>query len=667
MAVRDKLKKDKQDRQEQKQQSEAVNKKVKKEVAKKGKKRHFLRTRMWIHYALSLFQKDRGKIPDNIQDRVMITNNVYITRYYMSSMIHVTALSLDTPFTLVGEITEYLRKNACDAIVDVTFKNTPFDIKLKDSGLLSRVNMWENTARAEDASDREKEVAARCLYTYEQARQHVPLMTTRIFITLRAKKGSQLTRAEKLTYAYLDSIGAEYNQITANLKSMLMFTSVIADYKDSSIKDVKSVITSEKTLSEMMPNSGSFNGSMGTYIGVNILNGSQFNFDWRAITIARNIYVCAPSGVGKTVLAINMCCSAAEDGYAVCIQDIKGNEFNNFINATGGYIVSLRQNSSGYINSWRMHKEDVREENAEAYFRQRVAFSKEQMIILSGVKQELRNDLEELLDSFHEAMYIDLGVVPDNVNSWKATESLTPYDVYDRLIDYLTPEVISKYSSVSREILNSLKMAMSRNGSKSYIFANEFDYADILRSPTLMFDFGILEGTTTLDDPTLFKLKFLYMRKLNAEYVAYKYSHGIKTFKVLEESQIAVNDPDIMEGYVQEYTLRRAQGQTTLLLGNSVEALLDNTLSKPLIENTRGLFIGLLEKDARESVVEKFGLERYEEVLEEMTIDSRFNNSFLFINKMQARPAVPVVKVILDPDKKYKLFTPVAQSNSMIE
>jgi hypothetical protein len=289
------------------------------------------------------------------------------------------------------------------------------------------------------------------------------------------------------------------------------------------------------------------------------------------------------------------------------------------------------------------------------------------MIILSGVAQNQRNDLEELLDSFHEALYVKLGVVPDNKNSWKFTERITPFDVYDYLIEYLTPEVISKYSSVSREVLNSLRMSMSRNGSKSYIFTNEFDYAKILRSNTLMFDFGILEGATTIDDPVIFKLKFLYMRKLNAEYVAYKYAHGVKVLKVLEESQIVANDPDIMQGYVEEYTLRRAQGQTTLLLGNSVKALTDSVLSKPLTENTRGIFVGLLEKDARDTAIEKFGLQDYADILEYMTTDSDYDNSFLFINKMQHRPAVPVIKVILKPGEKYKLFTPVKQSNSFIE
>lgn len=665
MALRDRVKAGTKEKKDKFQQG-AVQGKVRQKVKKKGRRKSFLRARMWIHYLLSALQKDRGKIPDNIGDRIMITNNVYITKYYMSSVIHVETLSLETPFTFAGEITRYLRNHGCDAVIDVTFKNTPYDIKLKDSGLISRIGAWERAAEEDDVPQREKEVAARCLYTVHIAKTGEPLYKTRIYITIRAKTGSKLTAAEKLVYKYLSSIDAEYSQVTSTLNDTLRYISIISDYRDNAIKDVKAVVTSEETMTQMLPNSGSYNGSEGGYVGVDLLNNSIFNLDISKVTKARNMYIYAPSGEGKTVLAVNMCASYVEEGYAVCIMDIKGNEFTNFVESTGGYIVSMRQNSSGYINSWRMHKEDCTYANAEAYFARRIGLCKEQMIILSGIMDEsLRSDLEELLDSFHDSFYTSIGVLPSNQNSWVNTENLTPFDVYDALVEYLTAEVIAKYEAVSRKVLNNLRMTMSRDGSKSYIFREEFDYASILKANTLMFDFGILEGTTELDDMTLFRLKFNYMRRLNAEFTAYKYSKGKKVVKVLEESQIAVNDKDIMKGYVEEFTLRRAQGQTTILLGNSITALMDNPMSKPLIENITGIFIGRLEdEEVRQSVIERFGLSKYSELMQYMSKDSRFMNSFLFINRMEEGPSIPVVKVVLEHGKKYRLFTPVTQNNS---
>lgn len=586
----------------------------------------------------------------------------------MSSVIQVDVMGLKTPICFQSELVRFLRKSQCEAVIDVTYKNMSFDIQLNDSGLKARVGLWEQTAEEEHATTRQKESAARCLYTYHIARSGEPLFKTRIFITVRAKTGSELTAAEKRVYQYLNSIDAEKHQIIGQIKDTLEYIAILSDKKSNNIKNLKSVITSEQTLAEMQPNSGSLNSKSGAFLGINVKNGTPYKFDWKNITMARNLYLLASSGRGKTIIATNMCCSAAEEGYAVCIQDIKGNEFTNFIKSTGGYIVSLRENSAGYINSWQMHREDTTEKNADSYFRQRLAFSKEQMIILSGVtNEEDRNELEELLDSFHDAMYTSMGVIPTNRNTWIETLSLTPFDVYDKLMSYLSPQVIQRYPSVTRKVFNALRMYMSRNGSKSYIFTGEFDYAAILRANTLMFDFGLLEGTTSLQDPVIFKLKFAYMRKLNAEYIAYKFAKGIKVFKVLEKSQVAVNDLDIIKGYVEEFTLRRAQGQTTLMLGNSVSALLDSPLGKPIVENVTGLLIGNLEENAREVAIERFSLEDYADLIDEINLEDRYTNSFVFINKMERKPAVPVLRVIWNPRvQRYKVFEAVAQTNSGI-
>ncbi|MBQ2885806.1 MAG: hypothetical protein IJE43_18945 [Alphaproteobacteria bacterium] len=669
LAVRDNIKKDKKRKKEHevKKREDAIKRGVALEEVGSRDTVHFERLRMWVYYLLSSLQKDRGKIPNNIGNRMMITNNMYVTRHYLSSIIHVQSLGLKTPVTLQSELIRYLRKENCTAVVDVTLKQTPFPVQLEDSGLVSRINLWKTTSRSEDAPAHLKEMAARCLYTVQQVEQNVPLSKTRMYITVRAKTGTSLTLAEKLVCGYLRSIGAEYVQIVGDVGSTLEYISPISDAVDTDLKDIEAIVTSEQTLAELLPNTGSLNSKDGLFMAVNVKNGTLFKFDFKQITDARNLYVVARSGHGKTVIVLNMCCSAVEEGYAVCIQDIKGNEFTNFVKSTGGYIVPLRMYSSGYINSWRMHKNDTTDEYAENYFKQRVDFSKRQMLILSGLQDyELRNDLEELLDTFHDNMYTALGVSASNRNTWVNTDELNPYVVYDKLIRYLTPTVIAKYPVVSKKVLNTLKMYMSRDGSKSYIFKHEFDYASILRSNTISFDFGLLDESEELRDPVIFKLKFAYMSKLNAEFVAYKYSKGIKVFKVLEESQLVVKDTEVIQGYVKEFTLQRSHGQTTVLLGNSISALLDSPESRPIIENVTGLLIGNLEDGACKNVIERFNLDEYADIIEELNIEERYRNAFLFINYMEPHAALPVLKPIWNVDKKYKVFSPVAHNTNGI-
>lgn len=632
------------------------------------KTEHFKWVKMWINYLVSLTMKDRGKIPDNIGDRILITNNMYITKLYMTTIVHIYELGQNTPITLLEVLNGILRDSGNRAILDMSLKNSKYDYDPKNSGLQSRVRVWNNNLDSDITGRKMKERSARCLYTVEVAQSGKILKNTRMFLSIRAKDIMTLNSAEKLIYDTLGQMGCVYMPAHSNIKSNLEYISIMGN-RSLNLKGTTPVMTNNVILSQIVPNCGSLNDRKGYYVGQNIKNGSPYFLDPDTITVARNMYAVAPSGVGKTVLALNMAQSAFEEGSACCLMDIKGNEYTNFINATGGYTVSLRPNSVECINSWVMHKEDTDQTRAESYFKSRVQFSKQQMIVLSGVKdrQELL-ELEELLDEFHDSLYINCGAIPLNMNSWTMTENLTPYAVFDKFESFLTPQKRLQYN-ISKSRIGILRMYMSVTGSKSYVFKREFDYAKILKSDTLAFDFGLLSDATISDiDEDLFRLKFLYMSKLNGDFTTYKYASGKRTFKVLEESQV-VSD-EIMEMYVQEYTLRRSQNQDTLLLGNSVQALKDNRIAKSIIENTRGLFIGELTLEARTIIMDQFDLHHIESIIKVPGSSNRYKNCFVFVNNMQKKSLFPIIQVQIEEGengrfKKYKVNTPVKEMNIM--
>jgi hypothetical protein len=369
------------------------------------------------------------------------------------------------------------------------------------------------------------------------------------------------------------------------------------------------------------------------------------------------MYICAPSGVGKTVLAVNIMQSAFEHNSAVCAMDIKGNEMTKFIEATGGYIVSLRVNSYEYINTFVMHPEDATQDGAEAYFNDRFNFSKQQIITLSGIHdRDQLLSFEALLDEFLNYLYVYIGVERRNRNSWSATFNLTPFDVYDKLVGFLTPSKMEQYN-IPKTILSTLGMYMSREGSKSYVFTAEFDFINIITAPTLSFDFGILANMKMQDiDLDLFRLKLLYMTKLNADFTTAKFNQGIRTLKVLEESQIVNND--ILKIYATEYTMSRARMQDTLLLGNSVQALMDNEISKPIVENTTALFVGSLPTTARNKLMKEFSLEYLDELLALPGSELKYKNSFVLINMMQDKELYPIIRVMFENADEYDMIHP---------
>ena len=618
---------------------------------------------MWITYLASMLMKDQRRIPENIGNKILITNTMYVTARYMSVIMHLTDMGDNAPITYVGEIIRELRSKGNTAIIDWSIKNTKWDYRPDDSGLKSRISIWERTVNDPNAYGKRKSNAERCLYTVEQANSGKQLKQSRIYITIRAKDIKTIEDAEVIIDRVLGSYHAVYDEHYAQVRQQLQYASILGDSNED-LRGTVAVMTSNTVLSQMVANCGSYNDWNGYYIGQNIANGTPYFLNPSDITIARNMYICAPSGVGKTVLALNIMQSAFEHNSAVCAMDIKGNEMTKFIRATGGYIVSLRPTSYEYINSFAMHPEECIQENAESYFNDRFNFSKQQIITLSGITDRTQLlSLEALLDEFLDVVYVYKGVVRNNRNSWKATRDLTPFEVYDRLVGYLTPSKFKQYN-LPNTLLATLGMYMSRSGSKSYVFTSEFDFVNILRAPTLSFDFGILSNITIQDiDVDLFRLKLLYMTRLNAEFTTTKFNHGIRTLKVLEESQI-VND-DILRIYATEYTMSRARKQDTLLLGNSVQALMDNSISKPIVENTTALFVGSLTESARKKLIQEFSLQYLEERLRLPGSDVKYKNTFVLVNSMQDKQLFPIIKVMFENPNEYDIINPDKEESAV--
>lgn len=649
--------------------NETIEQRLKKQEVKRPKKERFEVLRMWVYYLGSMIAKDRGTIPNNIGNKILITSNMYITKLYLSSIIQITVAGLNVPITTVQELTRYLREKKCTAVVDATFKRMPMKMSVNDSGLNSRRRTWENTMKLDYISDRQKEMSARCLYTTDLLEQGEELCYTRVYITLRAKSGSELKRAEVLAGKFLSASSIVYLPITSNVKETLEYISILSDKYSKETKDAKALVTSDLTLAQMMPNTGAFNGSKGLWLGVNLLNNSHFYVDFESITIARNIYLIAPSGVGKTVLSNNIIGSALEkDNWRACAMDIKGNELSNLCKAVNGLILDLTPKSREYINSFKMDANFVNYEDAVDYFKENFNLSKETMLILADLSNNDEiNEATALIETFLNTIYNNLGVMADNKNTWSRTNDLDAYKIYDLFSDYMTATMLAKYKLAGKKLLDNLRPYMSRRGSKSYVFLKEFDMLKVYSSKMVVFNFGMLMYGTDSSrvDAPLFRLKFSHSQRINSAYVAYNYANKFETFKVLEESQIVPND--VLHKYVEEFTLRRAQRQTTLLIGNSVQALLDNEISKPLIENTRALLIGDLPADARKQVIEQFDLQYLQDIIMKVGSTEEFYNSFVFVNRMQPDPLVPVIRLILDENKArrnyYKQFTPSVEFN----
>ena len=73
-----------------------VAKQLKKQAKTQTKRDRFIRTRMWFSTLIASVFNDRGTIPPNIGNKIMVTNNLYVTKNSLSVVFAIREFSDDT-------------------------------------------------------------------------------------------------------------------------------------------------------------------------------------------------------------------------------------------------------------------------------------------------------------------------------------------------------------------------------------------------------------------------------------------------------------------------------------------------------------------------------------------------------------------------------------------
>lgn len=632
------LKKNKAD--EMKKQTAAS--KLKKKTKTKQKKDRFIRTRMWFSTVISSMFNDRGTIPPNIGNNILITNNMYITKNSLNAMIMVGEFSDDTYVGFCSDLIDTVKSKIHGVIIDVTIKNVPYWIDTSASGMKSRVHTWESILNSPRSTERAARRAARQLYTLEVAESGEQMYRSRVYITVRAQDGGTLTQGVKAVSEYLNGC-AMYRNIHNGLKTHLDYASIMCDRNSKETRNMGWMVTSQQVLAELFPQTQGLNDSRGTMFGLTRENNAPYWIDFRKTANAKNIYVIAKSGFGKTFMVLGTIIDGYADGYNICIMDIKGTEFTAFTKSCGGVVLSMRADDTHFVNTFYMDPTEVEDGQYQVYFNRHIRLSRRKMEIMCQFTQEEKSKGEGLIDEFISAMYRNIGVSSENPNTWERTVRLHPYEVYDMFEEYCSREIKAKYGEIALTALSRLRVYMSRRGNSSHIHRDQYSYKSVLQTKVLTFDFGILENSVANVDPVIFQLRVMDMEIINDEFVSYKKNHGEWTMKVLEESQICSDY--LLEIYAREMTLRRAQNQVTFLLGNSVSALRNKKEAGSLLESVNILIMGVLNESSQKYLVEEYDLgEDNKKKLELIASDTRYIHNFLLVNRMQQDATSAIVK-----------------------
>lgn len=633
-----------------------VTERLKKKANDRKKKEKFIRTRMWFYTFASMIFNDRGKIPPNIGNNIMITNNLYITKNSLSAIIIVNEFSNTTPISWTSDLLMKVKDKVPDVTIDFSFKNQRHYVDLHDKGLQSRMNTWAATLNNPFASPKSAARAARLLYAVDVLADGVKSYHTRTYITVRSTSGTVLSKAINEVCGYLSSIDALYRVVKSKMQTHLEYISIVSDKPDKTMKDVAYTLQTSETLAESLPTTQGMNDTEGSLLGVNKNNYMPYQINFRASSNAKNLYVGGRSGFGKTFLVVNWLLDFFALKYGIVIQDIKGTEFTAFTQACGGVVISLRQDSPIYVNTFVWNADAVLNGDYRTYTDRMLNFTKQQLMIMCDYQDKDDKSMgETLIETFLQSLYVNNGVLADNPNTWKNTEKITPFRAFEFFERYVSYEIRNKYGKVAQRAMDRLRMFLSPTGSYSHMFTQPVSYEDVLDSPVLTFDFGLIDSATT-SDTVAFKLRFLYTRILSEEYCAYRKRKGLWTVDVMEESQIV--DDEVMAMYTKAMTLGRAQNKINIMLGNSISALVDNKYAKASLENFNIFVLGVLNQSSIDYVVKEFNLrEEDKETLNRIQIDPEFEYTFLLINRMQKNATTALLKAYVpDRVRNGKLF-----------
>lgn len=615
-----------------------LGQKIKQQSAERQKKQRFLTWRMWADTLVSMFRSDRGIIPKDIGDDILMTNNLLVASKYMTAVILIEEYGMDTPLALISKLNRYVKSRVPEVLIDCNIKTDRYEPDPKDWGIMSRERAWQRTLNNPLATQRQQESAARCLATLDIVRSGAKLVKARTFILLRSQTNYRLKQAIAATQDFFGQNKISYKHLKTNVGSVLPYILECANEKVAAYKDLAFTVYSSQTLAETLPITQGVSSELGVLFGIDQRNNAPYYVNFKTSAKAKNVYVIARSGEGKTFLVLFWLLSFYNQGFNVCVMDLKGNEFAPFINSCNGKVVSMRPEATSYVNTFRLDIKKVRANNEgyigrseyAAYYREQLGVSKRFLYIIIDPPEHLRVKAEAFIEEFLSAVYLQLGVTDDNPKTWKRADKLTPFSIYGYFLKYLSPDVEEVYASLMDSIKMGFSTYINPKGQMSDLFRAEYSMGEILDAKAISFDYGILNNKR-LDNPIAFKLKVLFMSLINDEYIMHKKSKGEWTVKVLEESQIA--DDYLLRVYKDELTLRRAQNQITLLLGNSVASLKDNPVARAIFENINILAVGKVNDSSRQILVNEFGLDKYEKDLDNISDNPEYERCFLFVNQ----------------------------------
>lgn len=617
-------------------------------VREKNKKVNFLPVlSMWTNTILSHFRSDMGTIPSDIGDEMYIGDNVYVTKDYISSVILIEEFSLDTVLSVYSELLKHIKKIQPSVIMDVSMKLSKYELDMGDIALKNRMQALKDSLDSDKIADHVKERNAWMVFSYETMKSGKTTYLARVFITIRAKQNSTLQKAIKAALGYFGEYNIDARVIKSNLSHYFEYMSPIINRSNMSSRDIPYVVGTGNSIAELLPATQGLNDEIGLLLGIDRMSENPYLIDLKGTARAKNFYVLGPSGEGKTFLVLTWLLDAFTQDYRISITDVKGNEFTSFTEACGGSVISMKPGATFYINTFKLDKDAIGSKPIIEYYNENMRITKTVLMLVCNPSDANRVKVASLMEEFLNTLYLQVGVVAENPNTWERSHILTPYKVYEYFMSFVSPSIRSIYSDVIEDVILNFRTYLSPTGTGSDLFRREFDISSILNSRVVTFDFGMLSDTRVTDEVTI-NLKNFFSKLVTDAYVANNKKQGLHTIYVMEESQLA--NSVLREMYAEAMSLRRAQNQINVMLGNSISGLKGDRSAEIILENINIWVLGRLTKANKDYLVNEYSMEEFEPIMDDINMDSDYDRTFLVVNRLNRNTTSAAIKAFVPKD-----------------
>lgn len=366
---------------------------------------------------------------------------------------------------------------------------------------------------------------------------------------------------------------------------------------------------------------------------------------------AMNMLVLALTGGGKSFYNKMLETLLLNAGVNVIIWDRDG-EYTYLTESLNYPVIALGKNGGKYFNTIPISAHSI-EDYASSKRDTMSVFS-----VLCNPKTGMTTDEKFIIEKAYDSMLSSVGVVAEDISTWKNADNLDYVDLYDYIchMQSITDDIRDVYS----QLLRKLSSFFESSGTDSGIFSQATNINDFLHikgdGQPLLLSINLQSASASnqsLVNQAMVKIKHITMCSLSDRIIDFNKLKGEYTAVVVEEFNQSTTDSEFVDRVQNLFTAGRKRNVIPILVTNSMDSILNGIDPKlqDTIKNINNVIVGAIKSDDIERAVKMFDLTNCEPILNKIRLASEtenksvWKNAFLVRVKSEKRTEFSVVKM----------------------